>query len=93
MKVDIADRIPGKLIPLIGNGCLFSFSRNKIPFRKNGDQTPEGRSEYQKQLAFGAVADLDASIKEFNDKLYAAGLQDIMDAKQEQLNAWLAENK
>ena len=25
--------------------------------------------------------------KEFNDKLYAAGLQDIMDAKQEQLDA------
>ena len=50
-------------------------------------------SEYQKPLAYGAVSDLDASIKEFNDKLYAAGLEDIIAAKQEQLDAWLAENK
>ena len=29
-------------------------------------------------------------VTEFNEKLYAAGLQDIIDAKQSQLDAWLA---
>lgn len=47
-------------------------------------------SEYQKPLAFGAVADLEATIDEYNTKLYAAGLQDIMDAKQKQLDDWFA---
>ncbi|WP_369523751.1 DUF3502 domain-containing protein [Neglectibacter timonensis] len=30
-------------------------------------------------------------MKEFNDALYAAGLQTVMDEKQRQLDAWLAE--
>ena len=50
------------------------------------------QSEYASQLGFGVAEDIDASIAEFNEKLYNAGLQDIMDAKQEQLDAWFAEN-
>lgn len=46
-------------------------------------------SEFTKAINFGTV-DVESSIAEFNEKLYAAGLQDIMDAKQEQLDAWLA---
>ena len=47
-------------------------------------------SQYQNDLAFG-VLDLESGISEFNEKLYGAGLQNIIDAKQEQLNQWLEE--
>lgn len=49
-------------------------------------------SQYQKTLWFGAVDDVDAAIQEYNDNLYNAGLQDIIDEKQTQLNAWLEAN-
>ncbi len=45
--------------------------------------------QYKKDLAFGVV-DIDSSLRKFNDALYAAGLQTVMDAKQEQLNTWLS---
>lgn len=48
-------------------------------------------SEYKKPIETGSISDVDATLKEFNDKLYAAGLQKIMDLKQEQLDAWLAQ--
>lgn len=48
-------------------------------------------NEYQKPIETGSVSDVDVSLKEFNDKLYAAGLQKVIDLKQEQLDAWLAE--
>ena len=47
-------------------------------------------SEYKKPLETGSVSDVEATLKDFNDKLYAAGLQKVMDLKQEQLDAWLA---
>ena len=46
--------------------------------------------QYAKNLAFGAI-DPEANIDAFNDALYGAGLQTIMDEKQAQLDAWLAE--
>lgn len=46
--------------------------------------------EYVKSIETGSVTDVDATIQAFNDKLYAAGLQKVMDLKQEQLDAWLA---
>ena len=33
---------------------------------------------------------METAIQEYNDALYAAGLQDIIDEKQAQLDAWLA---
>ena len=45
--------------------------------------------QYYKMVAFGVV-DPDEGIQEFNDALYAAGLQDVIDAKQAQLDEWLA---
>lgn len=48
--------------------------------------------QYIKDLAFGAV-DVDSKLQEFNDALYAAGLQDVIDAKQEQFDAWYAEQQ
>ena len=46
--------------------------------------------QYLVTIASGSV-DPETAIAEFNEKLYAAGLQDVIDAKQEQLDAWLAE--
>ena len=48
--------------------------------------------EYSKDLAFGTV-EIEPRLKEFNDALYAAGLQTIIDEKQTQLDAWLAEQE
>ena len=46
--------------------------------------------QYYRDLSFGAI-DPEANIDAFNDALYGAGLQTIMDEKQAQLDAWLAE--
>jgi len=48
--------------------------------------------EYVNTIGAGAVKDPAASIKELNDKLYASGLQEYMDAQQKQLDDWAAEN-
>lgn len=45
--------------------------------------------QYYKDLAFGAVEPSE-KIDEFNKALYDAGLQKLIDTKQEQLDAWLA---
>lgn len=47
-------------------------------------------SQYQAQIVRGVAQDMDAAIEEYNNALYNAGLQDIIDEKQNQLNAWLA---
>lgn len=46
------------------------------------------QSQYLAQLTTGSV-EPNAVIDEFNEALYRVGLQDVMDAKQEQLNQWL----
>ena len=48
------------------------------------------RTEFMASIETGSVPDVDQAIKDFNDKLYAAGLQKVIDLKQEQLDAWLA---
>ncbi|HHV12560.1 MAG TPA: ABC transporter substrate-binding protein [Clostridiales bacterium] len=47
---------------------------------------------YRSALETGSVgsANVDSTLKKLNDALYAAGLQDVMDAKQKQLDEWLA---
>lgn len=47
-------------------------------------------SQYIGQITTGSV-DPEPAIEDFNQALYNAGLQDIIDAKQEQLDAWLAQ--
>ena len=49
-------------------------------------------NQYDTMIATGSV-DPDTEIQKYNDALYAAGLQDIMDAKQKQLDEWLAAKK
>ena len=45
-------------------------------------------SKYNKALLCGAL-DPDTTLDKFNEELYAAGLQNIIDEKQRQLNTWL----
>ncbi len=47
-------------------------------------------SQYLGQITTGSV-DPGPAIDDFNQALYSAGLQDIIDTKQEQLDAWLAQ--
>ena len=51
-------------------------------------------STYRPALESGAVgvAGVEETLQKLNDALYAAGLQEVMDAKQEQLDQWLDEN-
>lgn len=42
--------------------------------------------------SIGGAGNVESVLKQLNDALYAAGLQTVIDAKQEQLDAWLAEN-
>lgn len=47
-------------------------------------------NQYYKALCTGSM-DPETGIDQFNEALYAAGLQKVMDVKQEQLDQWLAE--
>ena len=47
--------------------------------------------QYRMSLECGVV-DPESTLAEMNEKLYAAGLQDIIDEKQAQLDAWAEAN-
>lgn len=47
-------------------------------------------AEYTARLYCGAVDDVDALVQEMNDKMYTAGLQELLDDMQAQYDAWLA---
>jgi putative aldouronate transport system substrate-binding protein len=51
------------------------------------------QSEYINAISTGSIEDVDRAMQELNQKLYAAGLQKVIDLKQSQLNAWLASRK
>lgn len=68
----------------------FGFTFNSTPVANEEAQLISVYEQYSKDLAFGAV-DIETTLKEFNDALYAAGLQTVIDEKQSQLDAWLAE--
>lgn len=67
----------------------FGFTFDSTPVANEEAQLNTVLEQYQKDIAFGAV-DIESAIQEFNDALYAAGLQKVMDEKQSQLDAWLA---
>lgn len=50
------------------------------------------KETYRAALATGSVgsANVESTLMQLNDALYAAGLQDVIDAKQKQLDDWLA---
>ena len=49
-------------------------------------------SKYNKALLCGAL-EPESTLAQFNEELYAAGLQNIIDEKQKQLDAWVESNK
>lgn len=49
-------------------------------------------AKYESAICFGAV-DPEIELPKFNKELYKAGLQKVIDGKQKQLDAWLANNK
>lgn len=67
----------------------YGFTFDSTPVATEEAQLVAVRDQYWKDLAFGAV-DFDEKFQEFNDALYAAGLQTVMDEKQRQLDEWLA---
>lgn len=48
--------------------------------------------QYDNDIFWGAI-DPETGFQNINEALYAAGFQDIIDAKQNQLNEWLAANQ
>lgn len=66
----------------------YGFTFDSTPVATEEAQLASVYEQYSKDLAFGVV-DIDSKLKEFNDALYGAGLQTVMDEKQKQLNEWL----
>ena len=68
----------------------YGFTFDSRPVATEEAQLNSVEEQYKKDLAFGAV-EIESKLKEFNEALYAAGLQTVIDEKQKQLDAWLAE--
>jgi len=75
-------------------GPAYGFMWDSSDYSTNITALNTALEKYRAALLTGSVgsANVESTIKQLNDELYAAGLQTIMDAKQEQLNAWLEAN-
>lgn len=71
----------------------FGFNWDSTEYSTELTALSNALNTYRAALETGSVgsANVDAVLKELNDALYAAGLQTVMDAKQDQLDSWLAE--
>ncbi|PQP81005.1 hypothetical protein C0Q44_25085 [Paenibacillus sp. PCH8] len=69
----------------------YGFLFDPTPVRTEIAALDAVSEQYSKVIGNGSV-DPDELIKKFNDSLYSAGLQKVIDEKQRQLDAWLAEN-
>ncbi len=67
----------------------YGFTFDSRPVATEEAQLNAVYEQYSRDVAFGAV-EIEPALKEFNDALYAAGLQTVMDEKQRQLDEWLA---
>lgn len=72
---------------LVSKAYGFTFDSSKVATEQS--QLAAVLAKYENAISFGAV-DPESSLKKFNEELYAAGLQAVMDEKQRQLDAWLA---
>ena len=68
---------------------ISGFSFNSEGFDNIYAQISAIKSEYMDSLTSGTV-DPDEKVPEMLDKMYAAGLQEVIDACQEQLDAYMA---
>lgn len=67
----------------------FGFMFDQRPVSEQIAMVNSVYEQYKKDLAFGVV-DIDSTLATFNQAMYDAGLQAIMDEKQTQLDEWLA---
>ena len=68
----------------------FGFTYDSTSVTDQLAQCSSVLDQYDNDVFFGAV-DPEQGLADMNAALYAAGMQDIIDAKQSQLDAWLAE--
>jgi putative aldouronate transport system substrate-binding protein len=68
----------------------YGFTFDAAPVVNEVAQLTAVVEQYRKDLAFGAIDNIDARLREFNQALYGAGLQRVIEEKQKQLDAWLA---
>lgn len=66
------------------------FSFDTAPIATQYAAVTSAYNRYQKSIEFGFESDWQTAIDEMNEALMTAGLQDIIDEKQAQLDAWLA---
>lgn len=69
----------------------YGFIFDPTPVKTEISALDAASEQYVKVIGNGAV-DTDEMAKTFNESLYAAGLQKVIDEKQRQLDAWLAQN-
>jgi len=72
---------------LVSKAYGFTFDSSAVAAEQS--QLAGVLAKYENALSFGAV-DIEPTLKKFNDELYAAGLQAVMDEKQRQLDEWMA---
>ena len=66
------------------------FSFDTAPIATQYTAVTNAYNQYQKSIEFGFESDWETAIAEMNSAMMAAGLQDIIDEKQKQLDSWLA---
>lgn len=71
---------------------VFGFFFDSTPVATELTALQSVIDEYVKSIETGAISDVDATLKEFNDKLYAAGLEKYMAEKQRQVDEWREAN-
>ena len=71
----------------------FGFNWDNTQYSTEITALSNALGTYRAALETGSVgaANVESTLKALNEALYAAGLQDVMDAKQAQLDEWLAQ--
>ena len=72
---------------LVSIGSGFTFDSSAVSTQYTA--VDNVYSQYQKAIEFG-FSDPETAIAEMNSAMMTAGLQDIIDEKQRQFDAWLA---
>ena len=70
---------------------LYGFFYDDSKYKEEVLDMEEILSEYLPVLECGLADDVEETLKEMNEKLYDAGLQEVINDKQKQLNEWLDE--
>lgn len=72
------------------SSAMKGFTMDLTPYAQQLAEMQAIKDEYYASFATGTIA-FEEVREEFLGKMYAAGLQDMIDAAQEQLDAWLAQ--